>query len=87
MARRTLLLTGIAEGLGAAIAETFAQAGHDVIGLSRSTRSNEQVTRRVEAAGGRYRHLGCDITRTAELAAAIKPHADRIDGPVIFLVM
>jgi NAD(P)-dependent dehydrogenase (short-subunit alcohol dehydrogenase family) len=79
MARRTLLLTGIAEGLGAAIAETFAQAGHDVIGLARSTRSNEQVTRRVEAAGGRYRHLGCDITRTAELAAAIKPHADRID--------
>jgi NAD(P)-dependent dehydrogenase (short-subunit alcohol dehydrogenase family) len=79
MARRMLLLTGIAEGLGAAIAETFAAAGHDVIGLSRSTRSSEHVIRRVEAAGGKYRHLACDITRTAELAAAIKPHADRID--------
>ena len=61
MARRMLLLTGIAEGLGAAIAETFAAAGHDVIGLSRSTRSSEHVTRRVEAAGGSYIHLACDI--------------------------
>ncbi|MBA2400951.1 MAG: short-chain dehydrogenase/reductase, partial [Bradyrhizobium sp.] len=35
-ARRTLLLTGIAEGLGAELAETFAGAGHDIVGLSRS---------------------------------------------------
>ena len=79
MARRTLLLTGVAEGFGADIAETFAQAGHDVIGLSRSARSSEPLTRRVEAAGGKYFHLACDITRTAEAMAAIEPHADRID--------
>jgi NAD(P)-dependent dehydrogenase (short-subunit alcohol dehydrogenase family) len=60
--RRTLLLTGMAEGLGAETAETFAQAGHDVIGLSRSTRSTEQSTRRVEQAGGNYLNLACDIT-------------------------
>ena len=34
--RRTLLLTGAAEGLGADIAETFARAGHDVVGISRT---------------------------------------------------
>ena len=33
LARRMLLLTGVAEGLGAAIAETFAEAGHDVVGI------------------------------------------------------
>jgi NAD(P)-dependent dehydrogenase (short-subunit alcohol dehydrogenase family) len=77
--RRTLLLTGMAEGLGAEIAETFAQAGHDVVGLSRTTRSTEHLTRCVEQAGGRYIHLACDITRTADAIAAIKPHADRID--------
>jgi NAD(P)-dependent dehydrogenase (short-subunit alcohol dehydrogenase family) len=77
--RRTLLLTGIAEGLGAAIAETFAHAGHDVIGLSRTTQSTEKLTRRVEQAGGRYIHLACDITRAVDATAAIKPHADRID--------
>lgn len=77
--RRTLLLTGMAEGLGAEIAETFARAGHDIIGLSRSMKSTEHLTRRVEQTGGRYIHLACDITRTADAVAAIKPHAERID--------
>ena len=77
--RRTLLLTGVAEGLGGAIAETFAEAGHDVVGLSRSTKSTEHLTRRVEQAGGSYIHLACDLARSADTTAAIKPHADRID--------
>jgi short-subunit dehydrogenase len=46
--RRTLLLTGVAEGLGADLAETFARAGHDVVGISRTNRSTEHLTRRVE---------------------------------------
>ena len=77
--RRTLLLTGVAEGLGAALAETFARAGHDVVGLSRTTKSAEQLTHRVEQAGGKYTHLLCDIARTTDAAAAIKPYAGRID--------
>ncbi len=48
--RRTLLLSGVAEGLGADIAETFAQADHDVIGISRTDRSTEHLTQRVEQA-------------------------------------
>src|ERR1700751_5608170 len=35
-ARPNLLVTGIAEGLGAEIAGTFARAGHDMLGLSRT---------------------------------------------------
>jgi NAD(P)-dependent dehydrogenase (short-subunit alcohol dehydrogenase family) len=77
--RRTLLLTGIAEGLGVEIVETFAKAGHDIIGLSRTTRSTEHLTRRVGQAGGNYIHLACDITRAADATAAINPYADRID--------
>jgi NAD(P)-dependent dehydrogenase (short-subunit alcohol dehydrogenase family) len=77
--RRTLLLTGAAEGLGADIAETFARAGHDVVGLSRTMKSTEHLTRRVEQVGGNYIHLACDITRTADAVAAIRPYAERID--------
>ena len=77
--RRTLLLTGVAEGLGADIAETFARAGHDVVGISRTNRSTEHLTHRVEQAGGRYTHLVCDITQAADAAAAIEPYAGRID--------
>ena len=78
-ARRTLLLSGAAEGLGADIAETFARAGHDVVGVSRTNKSTEHLTRRVEAAGGRYTHLACDLMHAAAAAAAIELYADRTD--------
>ena len=77
--RRTLLISGVAEGLGVDIAETFAKAGHDVIGVSRTNRSTEYLTERVERAGGRYTHVACDLTQAADAAAAIEPHAAGID--------
>jgi NAD(P)-dependent dehydrogenase (short-subunit alcohol dehydrogenase family) len=79
MARPVLLLTGIAEGLGAAIAAVFAGAGHDVIGLSRSDRASDHIKHLVEPGGGRYTHLACDITQAGDIAAALEPHAGKID--------
>jgi NAD(P)-dependent dehydrogenase (short-subunit alcohol dehydrogenase family) len=77
--RRTLLLAGAAEGLGASIVETFARAGHDVIGLSRTERSSGHLKRLVEQGGGSYTHLACDIVRPPQMIAAIAPYADHID--------
>ena len=79
MDRPLLLLTGIADGLGAEIAAVFAVAGYDVIGLSRSERAAATVARSVEVAGGQYIHLACDIRRASEAAAAIEPYAARVD--------
>jgi NAD(P)-dependent dehydrogenase (short-subunit alcohol dehydrogenase family) len=79
MARPVLLLTGIAEGLGAAIAAVFAGAGHDVIGLSRSDRASDRIRHLVEQGGGSYTHLACDITQAEEVAAALEPHAGKIN--------
>jgi NAD(P)-dependent dehydrogenase (short-subunit alcohol dehydrogenase family) len=77
--RPTLLLTGAAEGLGADIAETFARAGHDVVGLSRTLKAREHLTHRVEQAGGKYVHLACDLTRPADVATACEPLAGQIE--------
>jgi NAD(P)-dependent dehydrogenase (short-subunit alcohol dehydrogenase family) len=77
-ARPKLLLTGAAEGLGADIAETFARAGHDVVGLSRTLKSSELLAHRVEQAGGKYVHLACDLTRPADVSAACGPIAGEI---------
>ncbi|MDI1265199.1 MAG: SDR family NAD(P)-dependent oxidoreductase [bacterium] len=79
LSRRTLLLTGAAAGLGADIAGTFAQAGYDVVGLSRTGKSTEQLTQRVAQAGGRYTHLTCDLTQPAAVSDAIAPHAGDIE--------
>lgn len=77
-ARPVLLVTGIAGGLGASIAGTFAAAGHDVLGLARSDRAAAHLTEVVGQAGGAYAHLTCDITRRGEVADALGPHAGRI---------
>jgi NAD(P)-dependent dehydrogenase (short-subunit alcohol dehydrogenase family) len=74
MARPVLLLTGIAEGLGAAIAAAFARAGHDVIGLSRSDRAAEHITELVEQGGGRYTHLV--LPATSRRQAKLPPRSN-----------
>jgi NAD(P)-dependent dehydrogenase (short-subunit alcohol dehydrogenase family) len=76
--RPLLLVTGIAEGLGASIARAFATAGHDVLGLARSDRAAAQLERRIGEVGGRYTHLIGDVTQPAALAQALGPHLDRI---------
>ncbi|MBR0850475.1 SDR family NAD(P)-dependent oxidoreductase [Bradyrhizobium diazoefficiens] len=79
LGRRTLLVTGIAEGLGADIAATFAQGGYDVFGLSRTSRASEQIGASVARAGGSYTHMTCDLTRPADVRLALQPIAGTID--------
>ena len=79
MARPLLLVTGIAEGLGAEIAAAFAGAGRDVIGLSRSDRCSPTIRRSVEQHGGSYTHLACDLTQAGDVTAALAPYGARID--------
>ena len=79
MARPLLLVTGMAEGLGVAIAAAFARAGHDVVGLARSDRAATNVRAIVEQAGGSYTHLACDVTQADDVIRALKPYGDRVD--------
>ena len=77
--RPVLLLAGAAEGLGAHLSRTFAEAGYDVVGLSRSDGSASQLGRVVREGGGTYVHAVCDLTRPAEVAAALHSCVERID--------
>ncbi|MCG2669291.1 SDR family NAD(P)-dependent oxidoreductase [Bradyrhizobium sp. GCM10023182] len=77
--RRTLLVTGMAEGLGADIATTFAQGGYDVLGLSRTGSGSEQIGASVARAGGSYTHLACDLTNATDVQRALQPIGGTID--------
>jgi NAD(P)-dependent dehydrogenase (short-subunit alcohol dehydrogenase family) len=73
-----VLVTGVAEGLGASIAAIFAAGGHDIVGLSRSDRASTQISARLGRNGGSYTHLTCDITQPDEVKSALYPYASRI---------
>lgn len=76
--RPSVLVTGIADGLGKSLARVFAAAGHDVIGLARSDRVAQRISALVNEAGGTYTHLACDLTDPTAAAAKLQPHLDRI---------
>jgi len=72
-ARPLLLVTGIADGLGASVAATFALAGYDILGLARSNKAAVSIGRVVAAMGGDYTHLVSDVTKAADVATALEP--------------
>jgi short-subunit dehydrogenase len=76
---RTLLITGIGEGFGVEIAASFAEAGYDVLGLSRSERCSEQIRARLDRHARSYLHLTCDLTRSEDVARILRPYAERVD--------
>lgn len=73
---RTALVTGASSGIGAAIAEVFADAGADVIGQGRDTARLEDVGAQVRAKGRRFVAITGDLSEPAEVqaiaAAALK---------------
>ncbi len=77
--RPVVLISGVAEGLGASLAGTFASAGYDVIGLARSERMRPHLLATVAEAGGAYRHIACDVASSADLATELAPIAQDIE--------
>lgn len=79
----SIVIAGIAEGLGLALAETFAGEGYDVIGLARSARVAEIADERVSALGRDYHHLEVDLRLPQNVQAALAPHAGRVNAGIV----
>lgn len=74
LADRTAIVTGAAGGIGKAIALRFAEQGATVIVADLTEEPREGGAPTVEtirAAGGRAEFLTCDVTRAADLEAAV----------------
>ncbi len=76
---RTALVTGANTGLGQAIAVGLAQAGADIVGVSRA--SAVDTERSVVAAGRKFHSVYADLGSTAPIPAIIEQA-----GPVDILV-
>lgn len=65
------LVTGAAAGIGCAIAKVFAAAGSAVVVTDRNEDGAGLVAEDIRAAGGRAIGLSCDVTKEADLEAAV----------------
>lgn len=79
----TLLVVGMAAGLGAAIAAAFVTAGYRVAGLSRRTAKPLSMDDRAGPRGEAYRHYSCDVTQADEVAAAVSEVSGDLGAPTV----
>ncbi|AFN64683.1 Putative short chain dehydrogenase/reductase [Mycobacteroides abscessus] len=71
------VVTGAGRGLGAAIAEAFAQAGADVLIASRTESQLREVAEKVQAAGRQAEVVVADLSDTEVSAALAQKAVDR----------
>jgi 7-alpha-hydroxysteroid dehydrogenase len=65
------LITGAGAGIGRAIAETFAAAGAAVAVTDRDPSAAKTAAETIIDAGGQATSAACDVTKEADLAAAV----------------
>jgi len=71
-AGKVAFITGAARGIGRATALAFAGRGAAVALADRSEDRAREVVASIEEAGGRALALGCDVTRSEDIQAALR---------------
>jgi glucose 1-dehydrogenase len=82
---RVCAVTGAASGIGAAIAESFARAGAQVMLLDRNGAGCERVAKSLRTAAGRAVAMECDVSDPERVRAAADRTAASL-GPCEILV-
>jgi NAD(P)-dependent dehydrogenase (short-subunit alcohol dehydrogenase family) len=85
MTRRTALVTGASQGIGAAIAEGLARDGFDVAVTSTDSRKLGGVLEKIAANGGRAAAVTLDVRSQASIEQAMS-EAVKALGPLDVLV-
>ena len=82
---QTALVTGAGAGIGRGIAEMFAGAGAAVVVSDLQLETAEAVATAITEAGGRAVGIACNVTREADLEAAVRTAVDRFGGLTILV--
>src|SRR5437764_99348 len=73
---KVAFVTGAASGIGRAAALAFAHEGASVLVADVSEQGNQQTARMIDAQGGRALAVRCDVTRAADVKAALDKTAE-----------
>ena len=77
---KVAFVTGAGTGIGRAAALAFAREGASVVVADVSEQDNRETARMIEESGGRALAVGCDVTRTEDVKAALDKTVDAGSG-------
>jgi len=77
---RSVVVTGASSGVGHDVALAFAERGAQVGLLARRKNKLEELAKRIGGFGGRAMAVECDVTRRAEVQAAIEEVQNSFGG-------
>ncbi|MGW1163376.1 3-oxoacyl-ACP reductase FabG [Streptomyces sp. NPDC002513] len=79
------VVTGAGQGIGAAVAWRLASDGTAVAVLDRTEAATADTVAAIRAAGGTALGIACDVTRTAEVDAAVERVATGLGPPEVLV--
>jgi 2-deoxy-D-gluconate 3-dehydrogenase len=82
---KTALVTGAKRGIGKAMAVALAEAGADIVGVSKTLESGSEVEREVVALGRTFRAYACDFSKRESVHAFLRQA--QADVPVIDILV
>ena len=76
---KTALVTGAKRGIGKAMAVALAEAGADIIGVSKSLEPGSDVEREITALGRKFTGYACDFSKRESVYAFLREVPTGID--------
>ncbi|MGY1434152.1 3-oxoacyl-ACP reductase FabG [Streptomyces reniochalinae] len=83
--QRVAIVTGAARGIGAATAVRLAAEGHAVAVLDLDAGACAQTVEEITARGGKAVAVGCDVSDSAQVEAAVARVNDELGAPVVLV--
>ena len=77
---RVAIVTGAGSGIGAATAKRLASEGAAVVAADAVGENAEKVAAEIQAAGGKAAGVRCDVSKKADVDAAVKKALDAFGG-------